>query len=492
MDIIMDKSELGCRREIWWGSARREEMTECVVPDTYPDIGSIIDVCAQVFIRGKTASGDRAAVECAVVCSVLYTGEGEGSGVFRLETEIPLSLTADVAGANEETDIMAVPELENIEVRLLNPRKILAKAELRADMRCFMPGTLTVTSTATGDDRLQLLEQSCPAFPVTDVREKTFVITDEIALPPAPEGYGRILAHSVSLGVQDVKFVGSKLIFKGEAAMRILAEPEGNTAPVFFCSSFSFSQIMELSCEAENARVELCLTDSCLSLGENEQGKPVINAELHILAQAAAGVSREVSYIADAYSNAGECEIAAEEMPVPQEWVTTQLRDTFRCTLDTPTAVRQVICANIRCAVPGYSENGVSARVTVSCMYIDENGALASTVKCDTLRLDGEMPGDIRGIRLNWGEVYAAPAVGGVDVRVPVEVSVMSCADVNICSVCGITLTEKESAEKRPSVYVIPNMGADLWMLAKKYHSTVELIEANNSEAGDVILIPVQ
>ncbi len=42
-----------------------------------------------------------------------------------LECEIPFTISADVPEADEETDLIASLELEEVEIRLLNPRKIL-------------------------------------------------------------------------------------------------------------------------------------------------------------------------------------------------------------------------------------------------------------------------------------------------------------------------------------------------------------------------------
>jgi len=306
MDMKVEKSFIDCRREIWHGCIRREEMCESVVPDTYPDIGSIIDVSGQVHIRGKEASAGKLSIECTVKCTVLYTAEDE-NGIFVLDTQLPVVLNAQVDAAAEDTDIVACPKIENLEVRLLNPRKILPRAEISAFVRCFEEGSLAVSSNADCSSGLHILEKSRDAYCVSDVREKTFVITDELALPPVAEGYSRILSTCAELNVDDTKFVGSKLIFKGEAKLRFLLEAEGKAEPVFFADTCSFSQIIELGSEVDSADVKLSLTGLYVSLIENEQGRAAAEIELHMLAQAVAGKICGISYIADAYSNKMDC-----------------------------------------------------------------------------------------------------------------------------------------------------------------------------------------
>lgn len=492
MEIILDKSEISCRRESWTGSVRREEMTESVVPDTYPDAARVVDICAQPLIRGKEASAGKVTVTAAVVCTALYAAE-ETTGLFRMESEIPFTITAEVPDADEESDIVASLELEDVEVRLLNPRKLLFRAELSAGMRCFKRDVLTVSCSASAEKGLHLLERSCTAVPVTEVREKTFVISDEIAMPPCAEGYGRILNQNVSLSTEDVKFVGSRLIFKGTADIRLLSEPGGGGNPVFISSSSSFSQIIELNSEAESAEVTLCLTGAYLNLGENELGKPVTAAELHILAQAAVGVTRTVSYIADAYSNAGDCHTATACVRLPQSRTLTPVRDTYRTLLETPGDVSEVLCAAGFCSGTGSTADGVTGKITVRCLYVGPSGELLSAVHSDALQIDAELPEDVCRVLVKCGEIYAAPAAGGIDVRLPVETQVISCPSVCAEWVTGIELDETAPPPVRPSMYVIPAPAErELWPLAKKYGSTVELIEKNNPEGRDVLIIPVQ
>ena len=491
MDMILDKSEINCRREIWYGTVRREEMAECVVPDTCPDFVQAALHCAQSVIRGKSAANGKVTVEAAVLCTALCLAESAPE-LYRMDLEVPFVLTAEVPEADEDTDIIAALELENTEIRLPNPRKLMARAELCVQLRCFNGDMLTVSCTAQAEPGLQLLEKSCVAVTVTDVCEKTFAISDELALPPTEGEYTRILCQHVELKADDVKFVGKRLIFKGEIRIQLLLEHENSPWPICVNTSSSFSQLIELSEEAENAELTLCLTGAYFDLAENDSGKKIVSAEIHILAQAAAFTSREMSYIADAYSNAAECTVSVTACCVPQARTETVLRETY-CGTAEAEAAEQILCAAADCTSAAADTNGVTAAVRIQCLYRGADGMMHSAVHSGSLQIAAELPAGPCCVLLHCGEVYAVPSAGGIDLRVPVEAKLLFNSSMEVNCVTGITLTEQTERPERPSIYLIPTPeNAQLWELAKKYGSTVQLIESQNPEIKDVLLIPGQ
>lgn len=495
MEIIMDKTEISCRREIWNSCVRREEMFDCVVPDTFPDISDIIDICGDTVIRGKEATDGEVAVEGAVLCTVLYTGEGEERELLRLNAEIPFSITVDVPEADSETDIVALLNLEQLEVKLLNPRKILIKSEIVAKLRCYIADSLTLVTDVNDVSGLCLKRENAKTAPVTEVREKTFVISDEMAMPPMPEGYESILCHNVSLGTQDIKYVGNKLIFKGEAVLNVMAKPNGDVAPLCFSTTSSFSQIVELQNppEDECSEVVLCLTACYFTLDEDENQKPVTTVELHLLAQAITSAKTEFSYISDAYSNSTDCSLEKTEVELPQCSETVVVRDTLRALLETSEAVSETICAQAVCGAVIIDDGAVTANVSVRVVYVNAEGVIKSAEKLEKIKIETELGDGNSCAQIVFGEIYAAPITGGIDIRIPVEALITYSASESVAMVTDISLSETSEKCRKPSIVIIPDCGKfDLWELAKKYSSTIELIEKGYESDCGIVVIPVQ
>ncbi len=262
---------------------------------------------------------------------------------------------------------------------------------------------------------------------------------------------------------------------------------------MLFSAVSSFSQLLEFSAEGEGAEVTLCLTGAELELSENESGRPVVTAQLHLLAQAVVWTAREVAYLADAYSNTAECRVTTASVCIPQCRTVTPVRDTYRVLLETPETPTELLCASARCSGAQTDENGVTAKISIRCLYAGEDGSLKCAVRGDTLRLDAEVPEDVCRVMLRCGEVYASPAAGGIDLRVPLEAQIISGPRLSTQQITAIETEQPEQRPVRPSLYVLPLSGEpELWPLAKKYASTVDLIRRHNPQMGDVLIIPVQ
>ena len=97
------------------------------------------------------------------------------------------------------------------------------------------------------------------------------------------------------------------------------------------------------------------------------------------------------------------------------------------------------------------------------------------------------------------GEVYAAPAAGGVEVRFTLEFDCLPVQTLSVPAVCGGSLGEARGAdgEKRPSVVLrFAAPGEEVWDIAKAYGATTaQILQANELEeetlpAGRMLLIP--
>lgn len=99
----------------------QEETTETIVPDYCPDIARIISAEGAVYLHG---GAEQEGLSGTVRVTVLYTPENE-TGVRALEFALPF--TAQGEGLSDCTHVAAETEIELLESRMLNPRKIFTR-----------------------------------------------------------------------------------------------------------------------------------------------------------------------------------------------------------------------------------------------------------------------------------------------------------------------------------------------------------------------------
>ena len=114
----------------------QEETAETIVPDYCPDIARIIDGEGRVFLHRREVSGGRAEVSGVVRVTLLYVPEGEG-GIRSLVFSLPFRAQAE--GMGDAVCLLTEAELESLENRLTNPRKVFTRCRLTVRLRPCRP-----------------------------------------------------------------------------------------------------------------------------------------------------------------------------------------------------------------------------------------------------------------------------------------------------------------------------------------------------------------
>ncbi len=495
MEIMTEKTKITLKRENFNACASVEEMCDYVVPDTYPDIERVVYSCGEILIGGKTVNDGKITVEGVVKCTVLYVSDGEMEELVKICNDIPYIINFEAENVNSMTDIVAKIKLIALEVKVLNPRKVLLKSEVGATVRCFNEEEIEITSNIPQVKGLHVKKsyEECAIF--TEVKEKIFSLSEEISPPPSPEGYEQILCADSVAKVDDFKFVGNKLIFKGEIQMHIMARPRGTRLPISFTTSHNFSQIIEISKYEEKIcpEIVLCMTGSEFKIEEHETGKQVITTEINLLAQVIISENVEVSYVEDAYCNRESYSIIDEKITLAKSRESETLRDTFRCTLQVERQVSEIICVKAMSKTTVSDIGAINANIVLSMIYMSADGKIYSLEEEQKFFIDTEICAENYVIEFCLGEIYAVAAGEGIDLRIPYEAEIIKSDFVEISMVKSLELEESECRCDKPSIVVIPKIDdINLWKLAKKYASTTELIEKYNSENCDVIIIPVE
>ena len=497
MDVALQTQTFTGYEPVFSDTQTLETAGEMIVPDKMPDIGRIADADGVVLLRSKEAEDGKLRLQGEVQVSVLYLPDG-AAGFRALHFALPLEVLAE----SEEISHSCVPTAEltlaGVEARVLNPRKILVRAEVQAETACYGFTTYSYSADVekSPEAPIQLRQTREKISVIPSVCERTFVVTDEIALSGAAAD-GEIVSRRAQFRMDDVKTVGNKMILKGSVVSDVAYL---NSAFRLESVSFTtpFSQIMEMDSEeiTPNAQFRVMATGLYYELNHGESGDR-LTMELHAVCQTAALSMREVSYIADAYSNAYPCAPEYRTDRVRLDTHTETLRETLRETMGGKSDVESVQLAACRVRDCTVRTDGVYIRLELKLCVQYAAGVsdcLSKTVEVQFAA--GETDGERVPERVRCLDLHTVLSGGGVEVRLTVEADLRTTRWGTLRSLTGLTLDEEQlSCQNRPSLTVIQSGGA-LWDLARKYGSTVELIRAwNDSEgdfapSGEVLLIP--
>ena len=482
----------------------QEETLESIVPDACPDILRIVDVCGQATVSGKQAREGSAQVAGMVRASILYQPEG-GGGLRRMEVGLPFTCQADAPGLTERGTVLASPRLRGAEARALNPRKVLLRVDLAVDVAACQPVERSICSGVSGSGGEGLCQRQFQGehYQLCAVQEKPFTFSDQIRL----QGTGEapvLLAVRAQPVCTESKLIGSKLIFKGMVELYLLLQEAGGGLTSAH-ESMPFSQIIEVAGAGEEGDCQVEVEVASIQCDQAPGDGRAMDVALELLAQAQVRCRRPVTLLQDLYSTSNLMEVERENQSLCRLAEQSVRPQAVRELLETGELVRSIVDARLALGQVRQSREGnelvLTAEAWVTVLYLDENELVQSIRRSQpvTCRLECAEGAKCSCTCVCPGEVFAAPAAGGVEVRFTVEFHCLTTETQAVPAVTSAQLGETRNAgeEQRPSVVLrMPAPGEELWDIAKAHGTTMEqILQANELEEealpyGRMLLIP--
>ena len=478
----------------------QEETQETIVPDACPDILRIVEVCGQAVLTGRQAKEGSGTVTGAVQLTLLYQPEG-GGRLCRMEAEVPFTRQAEVDGLTAQGHILAGVRLKRAEARALNPRKVLLRVEPVVELTACQPMHREICRGVSGEEAVCQRQTGCECCYLADVEEKPFICEEQIRLK---EEESRFMWGRVRPICTESKRIGNKLIFKGNAEVSLLLLEESGEWTV--CrETLPFSQVLELMDGGEDGECRVAVELCSFRCTPDPDDRQCMEVEMELLAQAQIYRRRTVTVLRDLYSTTHLTECVTEtdrfsrwgELSVLPQGVRELIEagEGLHSVVDSALCLGEIMQQREERAL----SFTVEARVTV--LYLDENDQLrcAEGTIPVTARMTCQEDTRCSCRCLCTGEVYAAPAAGGIEVRFNLEFHCLTMGTEAVTVISSAKLGEERDSggEGRPSVVLrLASSGEDLWEIAKAYGTTMErIIQANELEneelpLGTMLLIP--
>ena len=482
-----------------------ETMREHIVPDSCADIARIVETSGQVYVTGRELSSDgRLCASGTVDISVLYIPE-KGIGPCVLRFQLPFQCCHDGQWGQGSDFLDIRGEVQNIDARLLNPRKILARVNLTLYPTMCRRVAHSLCTDAKEEENIELLTTKRHTRYIASVREKEFTYLEELPISQGRGGAEEIVSCRADVRATDCKLIGTKLVLKGIIAVTALYRESGSVLEAVR-NEFPFSQIMDgadLREEWECESVYQILSCDCRIGSENgADDRHTLTLSLLMRARVTAWRDEEICFIADLYSTKDKVTCRTEEFQLSEDCQRYTKRINMRETLETGTAVKTIIdmevgCGNVR---TDNASQMMEIPVWARCLYLDENDSLQSVRKEFTARCScDEKPAmQIEGHAFCRGDIMASILPDGIELRFPLECCVdAKCVNTYAC-VCGGEV-EEETVHSPSASLVLRRIGSDerLWSVAKAYRTTCKaILEINEIEdekkipSDKLLLIP--
>ena len=494
MEIQLKKESLNCCLPVISEIVHGEFSTEAVVPDTMPDIVRILDTVAAVYLRSRTMTDGRIALEGEIHGTVLYLGE-DSDRIRKLDLRMPCTLSMEDESILESDRMTAELRLVSAVGRAVNPRKVELTAECAAAVTLYRETCIQIP-TGAEDAEIQTLIQEQKIGYIASVQQKSFVVTEELTVPAAKPSIDTLLSYQIEAVVEEQKPVGGKIILQGNVHVGVqYLGTEGEPEQELF--SVPFSQIIDMPEGVGGTSQIILLPDACyLETIQGTYGASSLHLETHLLAQAIFSAEREIPILTDVYSVHHPCTVKTNKAELAGALRTVSLRDTLRETMETADPPSEILFGRADVGLPMKKEDGIVLPVTIHVMCRNEQGQYSSVNRA--AEMEFPMAG-AEGENLVWespisAEPYLTLSGGNVEFRLPLEIRGVLMELQQQDLICGVEMDEETDVRSpdAPSLTLV-RLGEDtLWTLAKKYGSTEEMIRSVNpqAETGDILLIP--
>ncbi len=488
----------------------REETSEAIVPDALPDILRIVECHGTAMITSREIKDGQVIVKGRVKAFAVYVPES-GEGLEKIEVTLPFTQVFEAHG-----EVMGVllcsAELQSIDCRTINSRKILVRATIRTRVRLMETRSFSLCSGIRGKvaetANVQLLNESRMVKLPIAVKTKSFIVQDEVEVPPARPQIREIIKWNCKLLVGDYNIIGRKVVFKGTIQFKVLCKGNGTGLDDIFEYEFEmpFSQIVEIEGLDESADCYIALQaeDINLYVGNESDGRILVMA-VGMEAQVSAYATKRLEAISDLYSTSMGSTVEIRPYNFTNLVERTTRRQTFRDTIETEVPVRvvkdmEVLFEDVA-VTSGDGFVRLDTNAEAKILYIGEDGDAYHASKKLPVSVRLEAPDEILSYSKvsSASEAFSAAAVNGVEIRFDACFDIELTGGETIMSVFSAALEEYGDKQPvRPSVVLKYSTGNEnLWSMAKRYNTTEDDIRAangleqqENPELEQLLLIP--
>lgn len=470
--------------------------SDLLIPDYYPAAEKIIQCSAVPTVTRKEVEGDRLNLEGNCRFSVIYQGEDDG-GIKALSETVPFSESFPLKEAGEQPWTQTIVRVAGTSCRLLNPRKISARA------------TVSVALKVKAQRRMDTIEEiDCNEAEALFMPATVYTVLEHVADTTKVQGeievhtdIQDILKTEGSICIKDVKVLPGKAIVKGVADLYVLFTPESDPGKVESTSTaIPFSQVLELQQQEDRGIMEASSVIQSLrtDVEADDSGKNrLISITASLLTEGELYENRDHLLLADVYSNRYPLQTQTDQLSVEDMTEQTEINETVAHEIQLDTGDVEVIQAlgtPVVQKITGQDKTlsiegilDVSIFIREGDHYRSVDKGLPFTLKKEMKQLGGQMRCEVHPcvLGMNW-------SLGNEQVELKTEMAcsmmIFSKKNFDVISRVEVDVEHPlEQARYAPLVVYYGEKGERLWDIARKYATSVAAIKSINDLSRDVL-----
>ena len=469
--------------------------TDCIIPDSKPDILSVMSTNGTVCIYKKEMQEKKVKIEGSIDTYLMYVADTQDGGIRGMNTNIDFSEFIQMEKAKEGFSQDTNVELKTIECKVLNGRKISLRATMEVTIRLYSNENIQIIEDVAQLPDLQVLKEQMEIHSLIGEGMTKAYAKDTVAIENT-ENLAEIMKSEFSVTNKEMKISYNKVLVKAELMTKILYLTEdGNIKNV--TKSIPIMGFVDMPNIEENNLCDSKIEMKNILVKPNNVEEHSVFVEVEVEIQCKVYEEKEVELIQDLYSPIQKLEFTQKKVNLiaKKNWVKDICNIRQKQTIE-QIGAREIIdvsmqpvmqkqdVRNGRIAYEGNVEIGILLKNSITQTVEVQTRELPFTFDIQNQNIRENSSIETR-LEIKWEEVVVQTD-NEIEIKVDVgiEAGIQNRASISIIE----DMQVEENRDVAPASMVIYYTKKEdtLWEIAKRFRSTVEEIrKMNQLEEGE-------
>lgn len=504
-------------KQEWNGAEYKENLQariavkeDILLGDGKPDIARVFQTQLSPCIENSVLENGKLMISGKIWVDVLYLAEGTPWTVHSMRTQIPLEAAFDTECPHDTTVPICTfsHNVEDLRMILRSTRKLNLSAMLELSAEIVWNQKVSVVSSVTGSDELQVLETvRNVSRKVAECKEK-LIVKEELKIPERVGNISELLWWDAFLCSKEVQLLSDQAMVRGELEVSILYTTEENDAGVQYLKErIPFSSMVDGTGIGSGMKYELILQPEkpMVRVGTDQDGElRLFDTETLCDCMLRVYEEKEEKWIRDVYLPSHRTQQEGQKVhvsgPLRMEMYNFRADGELELPENLPDPIRVFYTSVLPHVDDVMLEDGILQVEGVLHMGIYFQASEESGGVC---AFSGQMPfqhsvnlgleEDVQlRTRVHVQEASASWQGGGrmrIGVQCQLEVTTGKSQEVEVLEEVGLVPMEAEELSQIPSMALyIVQPGDTLWNIAKEFNTTADrVMELNEIKEGEAL-----
>ncbi|AIS53419.1 LysM domain-containing containing protein [Thermoanaerobacter kivui] len=471
--------------------------SDIIVPENEPDVLALLTVNPRTYIEGVFVTDGKVHFEGKLALDILYISEKNGE-LERIEKHIDYSHVIEEEEIDRRSRSVVLANVENIDYKVINSRKINIKAVVRIQCRLFVSEKKEIVVGAEDSVKIQSLKKNVKLMHTVGQNSAEVFLKGKVKVPEGESPIEKVIKTDNVIKPEEIKITDNKVVVQGNVDCNILYKSKEGQFGNLECD-LNYANFIDIpgALSYMSAKTQEEILDINTTVVEDEKGEStILDVELTMRIKAFVTETEEREIPVDAYGTKVYIQPIKERFKAVESLQPFKSQFVVKTNIELPSPLKRFVDVVVIPVVSDYSMDVdklvIEGILDYTILYVSEEGNIKAyrdeypfRTFVEAEKVQGVVLLDIKVSHVS----YEIMAMKEIELKFVID----SLADIFVEKEFEAIIDLKEIDAPREKennhsiiVYMVQR-DETLWDIAKRYRVNVEdLISANELKEDKV------